>query len=262
MSAITFWMYFVLYTPLPCWSVMIFIGHGLLSTLRAIKKFQHGVSNIGHDDDSDLFEFLRYEVKPGEKKSIRTDFLHMLKTGDNVVNFLKSINSSFGSLIFDECAMSLFVMITGGYTGLSTLSLIMGREQGPSPFLLCYCSQGMMVFALSFYRLFYSVTMGEDIQRDIARTVDMLRQQLLRHHDELDEQMRFRCAMLQEKFERFHCIRPRKMFRLNRAMVLGSASTLATYLVIMMQFRAGDISNDRHGDDHEVDCGNLTTVDA
>ena len=245
----SFILYLNLYTPLPAWSNMLYIGHGLQSTLKAIQTFQRSIEALAIDSSKPSSNDKKAKI------SSPTNFIEVLAVGQNVCKFFHTINSSFGALIFEECAITLFVMITGAYTGLSNLIVLAGQEE-ISGFILCFFLQGTMVFTLSGYRLLFTVNFGEDIQVEIAKTKNMLRQQMLAYHDELDEKTRFRCAMIQEKLDRFQCLKPKKIFCLNKAMMLGAASTLATYLVIMMQFKTGELN----GQPTQISaCGNATT---
>ena len=46
-----------------------------------------------------------------------------------------------------------------------------------------------------------------------------------------------RFTVLKERLEEFRGVKPKSIFSLNEAMVMTGASTIATYLIILLQFK-------------------------
>ena len=111
---------------------------------------------------------------------------------------------------------------------------------GYDPFPAYNTVCNIIVLPVSLYRLYFTVSHGQMIEDGVEDVVKALRHVLVRYSRDLDQEQRDRVTMLKENFEHTRGISPRKVFNLNLSMMLSSLSTLMTYLIILMQFKAGD----------------------
>ena len=56
----------------------------------------------------------------------------------------------------------------------------------------------------------------------------------------MSEEEKFKIGILLERFNENQVLRPHNMFDLNRGMMLSAATAITTYIIVLMQFKAGE----------------------
>ena len=162
----------------------------------------------------------------------------MLLRCEEALAMIEATEGSYGSIAFDECAVTLFNSIMSLYWFLTCLIAL--AANGTNNFILSNTICNFMLCVVSIYRLYYTVSHGQNIEDEIATVVKILRFKIVKHSSELSPSQHERMTTLKENLQDKRGISPKKTFNLNLSMMLSALSTLMTYLIVLMQFKAGD----------------------
>ena len=162
----------------------------------------------------------------------------ILSKGNNILLLLAAANGSYGKLALDECAISMGL----GVVSLYWLCILMINltKHGLNVLVITALVANLLVFGVSFYRLCFTVSHGQAIEDEVSDVVNVLRDKLADDYEFLTPEQRFKLTLLKEKFQDARGISPRKIFWLNHAMILTACSTLLTYLIVLIQFKAAE----------------------
>ncbi len=162
----------------------------------------------------------------------------VLKKGEAILHLLESANESFGTLIFNECALSLVLSTLSSYVALSaTMDILVAPNKMCASFML---ASQVMIAVLSSYRIYFIIMRGQGVTDEIASVVKALRTLSLQEH--INDNESRRVSTLKEEFTEFGSMKPEKMYSLNAPVALSALSAVITYLVVLLQFKTGQSS--------------------
>ncbi len=234
---------FVLFFPLTSFTSILLLTHGLSVVKVILARYcddfscacLHSTaqkSGGGERTDNNVVNRVPQVPEP-----LRRAITQLLLEGEHIVSLLEGMEGAQGKLAFDECAVSLVIGIFGGYLTLS-VAFIVGKAH--LRFIISFFFANFFTTVAYGYRLVYTAAHGQDIEDEIAGTIQMLRSKIAEYAEVLGSKQLAQLQAMKENFEDFRGLEPRKMFRLNGSMLLSILSAIITYLIVLLQFKTGD----------------------
>ncbi len=221
---------FFLYFPLTAFANTLLLTHGLNVCKEALKQYRESFTRAFCNKEADSYNNDSQEQPPLDLESL-------LSQGESLLGLLNGMESAQGKLAFDECACSLLFAIFGSYM---TLALAFFIVKASTKFALVFFGTNLSTTLAYTYRMYYIVCHGQMIEDNIAELVKVVRSKCSEYVGIASPKEVARMSALKETLVEFGGIEPRKMFRLNRSMMLSVVSVVVTYLIVLLQFKAGD----------------------
>ncbi len=230
MSLLYGWYNFFLYFPLTALANALLLTHGLNLCNEVLVNYRKSVARAFRSKEADSYSNNAQEQPPLDLESL-------LGQGECLLGLMNGMENAQGKLAFDECACSLLFAIFGSYM---TLALGFYINKASIKFAVVFFGANLSTTLAYTYRMYYVVYHGQIIEDNVAELVKVIRAKCSENVDVISPKQIARMTALKDTLIEFGGIEPRKMFKLNRSMMLSVLSVVVTYLIVLLQFKAGD----------------------
>ena len=212
--------------------ILIYQGIGFMDVMvkTLTNVIKENTLKIGH------IAYLSQNVKTKEIEKVGQISKWIVLKSNKLIHFLKTFTKAFEVFIFSECAICLYEAVGSIFNAVSIFNR--GREENQIEDVFL----GLQPL-IYLTRLFFLMEMGELLSLSVMNLEQNLREFSVEVYDYVtDETLNALKASIKYWIEMERPIRPMNGFYLSLENYLSSMAMLITFCIILVQFKAADLS--------------------
>ncbi len=166
------------------------------------------------------------------------DVKFVLRRGVQLHSLVRSADSSLGSLVASDV---LFLLATAIPSAFQSVSIPFNLDRHSSwPGAASHCCAYFLVSVHVVERLFCLASEGEEVARATKEARLALEDFSLERFEELSDEELSSVSVLTTMLDSGGTVNPAGYFTLNKRTLVGAAAAIATYMVILLQFKMAE----------------------